>query len=566
MKLKYIFPFFIAVIAVLTGCSNNQDASYLDGLRVSSSYVTLPLEGGSQTIEINAAADWEFVAADVPDGVTITPMSGSAGRTSVTISLGAFSYGHVFTLRVRSGGLVQEINVQQGLPTPELATCAEIIAGPDGKNFRVKGQVGKIASTTYGNYNLSDETGTVYIYGTLDKEGQEKNFSSLNIEEGDIITVEGPKKTYNGTIELVNVSVVKIEKTLVKVVTAAPTVAVEGGEIEVQIEYKGIGLIPVIPSDCDWIHQTSMRMEAGIPTAVNPKPANIAYVKFAIDANTSKSRKATIQFKSSQLQDDKTTYESVVDWEINQKGISNLPKGTGTQDDPYNVTAALAKAEAGATDVYIKGVVSKAPTSLNTKYNSLTYYISVDGNEEDELQIYSGKGIEGADFTDKGNIKKGDVVIVKGNLKVYKGQAEADVNNQLVQINGQTTLEGLDDAGSYRNPLNAEAAAAYIDAGGKDNVFVKGIVSELYKSGFAADFGNGSFFISDDGKKYGVPTKDFEAYQVYWVGNRKWVEGDDQIAVGDVVVIYGPLTKFNTTYETKGKGAAYIFSRNGKIE
>ena len=38
MKLKYIFPFFIAVIAVLTGCSNNQDASYLDGLRVSSSY------------------------------------------------------------------------------------------------------------------------------------------------------------------------------------------------------------------------------------------------------------------------------------------------------------------------------------------------------------------------------------------------------------------------------------------------------------------------------------------------------------------------------------------------
>ena len=95
-------------------------------------------------------------------------------------------------------------------------------------------------------------------------------------------------------------------------------------------------------------------------------------------------------------------------------------------------------------------------------------------------------------------------------------------------------------------------------------VFVKGVVSELVKGGFGADYGNGSFFLSDDGTKYGDPAKDFEAYQVNWVGNKKWVEGFDQIAVGDAVIIYGPLTKYNTTYETQGKSAAYIFMRNGK--
>ena len=51
-----------------------------------------------------------------------------------------------------------------------------------------------------------------------------------------------------------------------------------------------------------------------------------------------------------------------------------------------------------------------------------------------------------------------------------------------------------------------------------------------------------------------------------YLGNQKWVDGDDQIAVGDKVVIYGPLTKYKTTYETQGKGAAYIFSLNGKVK
>ena len=153
------------------------------------------------------------------------------------------------------------------------------------------------------------------------------------------------------------------------------------------------------------------------------------------------------------------------------------------------------------------------------------------------------------------------------NKKVlYNGAPEIDSNNQLVVLNGQTTMDGINDPGSYRNPFNAEAAAAYIEGGGKDNVFVKGVVSELVNGGFGAQYGNGSFFISDDGTKYGEPTKDFEAYQVNYLGNQKWVEGDDQIAVGDKVVIYGPLTKYKTTYETQGKGAAYIFSLNGKVK
>ena len=92
------------------------------------------------------------------------------------------------------------------------ATCAQIIAGEEGTVFRVTGTCTEIKNTVYGNWMLKDETGEVYIYGTLDAQGATKNFSSLGIEVGDVITVKGPKKTYNGTVELVDVTVEKIVK------------------------------------------------------------------------------------------------------------------------------------------------------------------------------------------------------------------------------------------------------------------------------------------------------------------------------------------------------------------
>ena len=92
------------------------------------------------------------------------------------------------------------------------ATCAEVIEGIDGTVYQVKGKCTEIKNSTFGNWYLQDETGTIYIYGTLDAQGQSRNFSSLGIEVGDIVTVQGPRKDFNGTIELVDVTVIKIEK------------------------------------------------------------------------------------------------------------------------------------------------------------------------------------------------------------------------------------------------------------------------------------------------------------------------------------------------------------------
>ena len=562
MKLKYIIPSFMAVIAMLVGCSDDYEAAYLDGLRVSSSYLSLSQDGSSTQFTVNSKDAWTIENA--PEWLTVTPTSGDAGETEVTISANAVLSARTTTIKVVSGSNVQEVNVVQGKTVAELATCQQVIDGPNGKTFRVRASITQIANTHYGNMYISDGTGTVYIYGTNDKDGKPQNdpISSWGLEVDDIVTLEGPKKTYNGTVELENAIVVKVEKWFVKMIdpVSAPTIAKEGGVLNVKAAFKGKGVVPTIADDCNWIHYKKIEITAGKATAVDPNPADTAVISFTIDANEGVTRKGGVTFYSTNGESG-----SSVTWEIVQKGISNPPAGDGTEASPYNVIAALDAAKVGAKNVYVKGVVCQAPSTFNASNGYLGYYISVDGKQEDQLQVYHGFSFGGAHFTAQDDIKVGDVVIIKGNLKMYNGAAEIDANNQLVVLNAQTTMDGINDPGSYRNPFDAAAAANYIDGGGKDKVFVKGIVSELVSGGFSAQYGNGSFYISNDGKKAGDPTKDFEAYQVNWLGNQKWVEGDDQIAIGDVVVIYGPLTKYKTTYETSGKGAAYIFSLNGKV-
>jgi hypothetical protein len=46
---------------------------------------------------------------------------------------------------------------------------------------------------------------------------RKRNFLSLGLEVGDEVTIEGPKGSYRGDPQMVNVMVVEIRKSLVKV-------------------------------------------------------------------------------------------------------------------------------------------------------------------------------------------------------------------------------------------------------------------------------------------------------------------------------------------------------------
>ena len=94
-------------------------------------------------------------------------------------------------------------------------------------------------------------------------------------------------------------------------------------------------------------------------------------------------------------------------------------------------------------------------------------------------------------------------------------------------------------------------------------VYIKGKISEVVMSfGSSGTYGNANFYISDDGSY--DKEKDFYCFQVYYLGGVKWASCEEDIKVGDDVIICGKVTNYNgNTPETTGKGTAYIYELNG---
>ena len=554
--------------AAFTSCSDDTDPTYLDEVKVSSSYVAIPQNGGSTNITLKATKDWSFTSqrwvagkdttyAAAPKWLTVSTTSGSAGETTITFSAESTLDGRTCELLINCGDNVQRINVLQGLSTVSNATCAEVIAGPDSKTYRVTGVVTSIANTTYGNWYLDDGTGQIYIYGTLDKSGAEKNFLSLGIDVGDEVTVEGPKTTYNGTVELVNVTVIKINKSLIKIeeVSSTEPIPAEGGEVNVKLSIKGNGFLVDIPEEAKpWLVISSV---------------GAGEVTFRALPNTGDYRKATVVFITTD-----GTKNYTAETTISQEAMPDAP---GSEAKPFTVAEAIAKCkEIGGTasdQVYFaKGKISYIK-EVSTSYGNATFNISDDGNDENALTCYRSNSVGGAKFAAEDEIAVGDEVLMCGKL-VYYTDKNGVSTPQFAQGCYIVSIKKGNAPGSLAKPFTpAEANAFCLTLGEgnttEDDYFVKGKIIDITASNqFGTKYGNCSFYISADG----TDTADkFYVYRTLYLGNQKY--SDDSWLLpkaGDEVIICGKLTLYkdkegNLVPETS-QNNTYIYSLNGKTE
>ena len=490
MKLKYFISFF-ALVALLAGCSDDDAMTLLDEIQVSSSYVSIDVAGGSNTITLNAKEAWTFDEAELPEWLTVSPMTGGAGETKVTFTAPATLDGRQTVLHVKCADKSQTINVIQGLAVVSEATCAEVNAGPESKTYRVTGTVKSIVNTTYGNWYIEDETGEVYIYGTLDAKGNEKNFSSWGMEVGDIVTIEGPKSVYNGTVELVNVTVINIQKSLVKVEGYDPedaTIPVEGGNVAVNLSCKtNNGISVEIPEEAkSWLGIVSI--------AGGAEPV----VTFHANANAGGDRSATVVFKTT---DDKGK-EYTAQATIYQKGAIVAAS-----------VAEFLEAPVGDTQYRITGVITSV---ANATYGNV-YVRDWSG----ETYVY-GIGAKG-DFEAAG-LKVGDVVTLVGKRGEYKGTA-------------QMTGAVLEDSKTV-TPLTIDE---FLDQEDNPNVYymLTGTITEI------ANMTYGNLYLEDE-------TNQVYVYGCYpgWGAtgdNRKnWLETAG-ITVGDKLSVIGVKSTYNGT-------------------
>lgn len=441
MKLRNIFTALLAALTLTVGCEDEKVA-YLDEIKVSQSYVAIDAAGGSTEITLSAKDEWSF--SDVPEWLKVEPASGEAGKDiTVTFTATAAKATKEAMLYLNCGSKSQIINVIQMTEKVELpiSTYKQIAAGQDGTVYRAKGTCNDIYNTEYGNWHLIDATGDLTIYGTLDKNGTAKNFKSLGIEAGDIVTVEGPKKTYNGTVQLTDVTVIAIEKSLIKIESLTPAEALpkEGGDLEVALTCKGTNMEVVLPDAAkSWVSV------AGISSK-----GKEATVKFSVAANPEGKRQADIVIKTV------------------SGGKDYTAQFTLTQDGAIidATVAEVLKAEDGLTQYRVSGYISKDKKSEygNIYIKDATGEIYVYGVLDDKGQSkqWNNMGIHEGDiitvvgprasFNKEPQMKNVSVESFKTvkDLTIKEFVAKADDKETYYRISGK--VSGIKDGDIYGN-------------------------------------------------------------------------------------------------------------------
>ena len=147
---------------------------------------------------------------------------------------------------------------------------------------------------------------------------------------------------------------------------------------------------------------------------------------------------------------------------------------TNTPETAYTVAKAFELIEAGQglnEKVYVKGKISAITEVETTQHFNATYNISDNGTTEgQQLVVFRGKYLGGANFESDDQINIGDEVIVYGQLVNFKGKYQINSNNQIYSINGVTA--GVQNITVEQN-VNAPA---FNLAGQRVNAAYKGIV------------------------------------------------------------------------------------------
>lgn len=432
------------------------------------------------------------------------------GNTPETVQGSAYLY----SLNGKTGG-------DDPAPQPgdyKSVTVAEFLAAAESQSqvYELVGTIGGSINTTYGNFDLTDATGTVYVYGmTATNLGygakNDQSYASLGLKEGDKIRVRGYRGSYTNP---------------------------NSGEKKDELVYS-------------WFIE---KVDGDDPT---PQPGDgIKFVKtntvvsgqsYLIVAN-GKMAKPVAEGKN-------YGYLNVEDATIEGDVI--------TVSDETNAFVF----EGGQNGFTIKQsdgrylYMDSSHTSFNvsaTPTEGQNWFVSFNNDGSALIRNQNQKFVQ---FSSNYN-----------SYGCYIDNQDGGVVPTLyVKQDGDTPTPqpGGNGSGTQADPYTPKGAIDAVkdltwtsntDYQSTEDVYVKGKISRIkgtYTEG--GTYGNASFYISADGTE----TDEFYAFRVLYLENKKFEAGQTDIKVGDEVVIYGKLMNYqNNTPETEAN-KAYLYSLNG---
>ena len=408
------------------------------------------------------------------------------GNTPETVANKAYLY----SLNESGGG-------GGGTSEVKAVTVAEFIAAPesDSQVYELVGTIGGSINTTYGNFDLTDASGTVYVYGLTATElgygaKNDKSYGSLGLNEGDKIKLRGYRGSFGDKIEVVYAWF--IEKVGGD---TPPGPSGENGSGTLADPYTPAGAINAV-KDLTWTSNTvyDKTDKVYVKGKISRIANNGTYVgggtygnaSYWISADGTENEEFQI-YRSLYFNGEKYTsgtdikvgdevivYGALMNYKgntpetvanenwlysLNGKtdgggGTTPSGNGSGTLSDPYTPAGAIdavkdltwtSNTVYDKTDkVYVKGKISRIANNGTYvgggTYGNASYWISADGTENEEFQIFRSLYFNGEKYTSGTDIKVGDEVIVYGALMNYKGNTPETVANEnwLYSLNGKT--------------------------------------------------------------------------------------------------------------------------------
>lgn len=195
------------VSTMLVDYSSAGTASYF-----SVSPVSLAVSADATSAKFNVSANVAWTVESQSEGFTVNQDSGN-GNAEITVSFPANETDQPVSGKVKVSTTADvatkeyTVTITQaaaGASELEVLTVEEFLAKPEGDTYyQLTGTVANISNTYFGNFDLIDETGSVYVYGLVSSEGAaDGTFESLGLKEGDVVTIAGRRASHNGSAQV----------------------------------------------------------------------------------------------------------------------------------------------------------------------------------------------------------------------------------------------------------------------------------------------------------------------------------------------------------------------------
>ncbi len=218
MKIKQLLVIFLCAAAfALSGC--NPEVPFLESdllvtRQADEDSLKFDVKGETKRITVQSTRAWtitgipEWASFDIEGGeasllpvqvnITVPENTGFTRRAEIIIDAGISKTHMIMYQNGPDGDDDEVINI----------SCADFakLKDNDGNTYRLKGTISGSINTQYGNFDVVDETGTVYVYGCVNV----SQWTSM-LKKGNIISITGTKDTFNGKVEMKNGLIENIE-------------------------------------------------------------------------------------------------------------------------------------------------------------------------------------------------------------------------------------------------------------------------------------------------------------------------------------------------------------------